>query len=267
MMVTSGNDDSPVLKRRLTPTGLGQITFARSVRGYNPAQVDDMLREIRRSYEELWDEHEAFEYRSRDLAERLTRIEHDREAIGDVLIQARRTAAELEASARQDADRCVEEARTRAEAIEREAQAAADQLARENDERMERVAEETRLRVEADTRDAREDVARLRAEVERLEGLEREMLAGYRAFLLAALELLERDATPTALGDDSGARQSDGQAAAPLAVGEHEQPAADSEPEQPPAESEPEQPPVETEPEQPPVETEPEQPPAATRVA
>ena len=75
------------------------------------------------------------------------------------------------------------------------------------------------------------------------------MLAGYRAFLLAALELLERDATPTALGDESGAPHSDGQVPAPPAEGEHEEPAA------------------ETEPEQPPVETEPEQPPAATKVA
>ena len=112
------------------------------------------------------DEHEAYEGRSRDLEERLTRIEHDREAIGGALIQARRIAAELEASARKEADACVEEARAQAEAITQEAQAAADQRARESEERLEQVAEETRLRVEADTRQAREDVARLRAEVE-----------------------------------------------------------------------------------------------------
>jgi cell division initiation protein len=246
-MATSGNDDAPVLTGRLTPRGLGQITFPRTVRGYDPAEVDDVLREIRTSYQEIWDEREMFERRSRDLAERLAGLEQDREAIGGALIQARRIAAELEASARQEGDRCVEEARARAEAIEREAQEAADQLASEGDERMETIAEEARLRVEADTRQAREDIARLRAEVESLESLQREMRAGYRAFLLAALELLERDATPVAPpGDESGAPHSDGPVPAPPAEGEHEEPAAEIEPEQPPVEIEPEQPPAAT---------------------
>ena len=249
-MATSPTDDSAsasVTPQRMTPAALGQITFARSVRGYNPAQVDDVLREIRTSYEDLWHEHEAYEGRSRDLEERLTRIEHDREAIGGALIQARRIAAELEASARKEADACVEAARAQAEAITQEAQAAADQRARESEERLEQVAEETRLRVEADTSQAREDVSRLRAEVEHLEGLGHEMRAGYRAFLLAALELLERDATPVAPpGDESGAPHSDGQVPAPPAEGEHDEPAAETEPDQPPLEIEPEQPPAAT---------------------
>ena len=104
--------------------------------------------------------------------------------------------------------------------------------------------------MEADTRQAREDVARLRAEVEQLEGLEREMRAGYRAFLLAALELLERDATPAARLETNPAHRT------ATARGLPRRPKASTRSRR-----------RKPSPNQPPVETEPDQPPAATKVA
>lgn len=151
------------------PVELRRAAFGKAVRGYEPSEVDAFLERVREGYEKLWRERLELELEVKDLRAEIEQLGAEQDGIRDVMLHAKRTADGITREARQEADRIVAEASARAEELAR-------------------------------------DVEAHRAELERLRNLENEMQAGYRAFLLAALELLqgsETSGTPTA--EEAGA--------------------------------------------------------------
>ena len=214
-MSTSGRGDQMPHFSRVTPAALRSVEFSRTVRGYDPAQVDEVLGVIQASLERASLEREALNREVVELRAELALIREDREAISAVLVDARRRADDLEATARADeerrraaareeAERLVADAAAQADATVQEAERTAEERIRGAEERAELLAEETRRHTEAELAQALEDVERHRAEAEHIAGLEYEMRAGYRAFLLTAFELVQRHPAPA---NGSGATQ------------------------------------------------------------
>ena len=144
----------------LTPVEIRHVQLPRRPLGYSRAAVDRLLEEVRRSFEDAWRDRADL----RDAVDRLEgEVARYREVdvlLRNSLVAAERAADELRAQAGKEAAVILEEARVRAREI-----GAAAEAERE----------------------------RVRGEIRRLKALEGEVRAGYRAFLLAALDRLEGD--------------------------------------------------------------------------
>lgn len=143
----------------LTPVEIHHVRLSRRLTGYDCKATDRLLDEIAASFEEVWRERA-------DLHDEIERLEGElasfREAetlLRKALVAAERASEEVRMQARREADLILEEARVSAREV-----AASGEGERE----------------------------RALAEIRRLELLDREMRASYRAFLLSALEQLER---------------------------------------------------------------------------
>ena len=144
----------------LTPVEIRHVKLKRRLAGYDRKTVDGLLQDIRASFETVWRERA-------DLSEIVERLEGDlarfREQEGllrKTLVSAERAADNLRAQAGREAEVMLEDARVKARAIVVEAEGERE---------------------------------RVRTEIRRLNALEAEMRAGYRAFLLAALDRVEAD--------------------------------------------------------------------------
>src|ERR671934_234853 len=130
---------------------------------YDKGEVDRLLDEIVSSYELVWRERDALRERIYQLDEQLDDFRSLERDLRDGILTAQRAAGQLREEAEQERQRLLESARNEAEALGRAA-----------------LDERTRL-VE---------------EVRRLEALEAELQSNFRAFLLAALDLLENRPQP-----------------------------------------------------------------------
>jgi cell division initiation protein len=130
---------------------------ARRGRYAKPA-VDRLLEEIFASYEELWRERDELSARAQGLQQELASFRELESALRDSIVTGQRAAGEVVQEARRERERIIETARIEAEDI---------------------------------IRSARAEKERLTHEVERLRTLDSELEANYRAFLLAALNVLE----------------------------------------------------------------------------
>jgi cell division initiation protein len=105
----------------LAPVELPHVQLHRALLGYRPSSVDRLLEEVRESFEEVWRERAEL----RDKVEHLeTEIERHREVeslLRETLMSAERTALELKAQAKRDAEQIVEAAHAEARAITQEA--------------------------------------------------------------------------------------------------------------------------------------------------
>lgn len=144
----------------LTPVELRHLQLPRRPLGYRRAAVDQVLEDVRGSFEDVWRERA-------DLRDEVERLEGEAARYKELdvllrksLVSAERTADELRAQAGKEADVIVEEARVRAREITAEAEAERE---------------------------------RIRTEVRRLKSLEHEVRASYRAFLLTALDRVEAE--------------------------------------------------------------------------
>ncbi len=112
----------------LTPVEIRHIPLGRGIRGYRRGTVDRVLGEIADSFENVWRERA-------DLADRVEALEHDlqrhkelEELLRTTLVSAERSATELKAGARRDADTIVAEAHAEARAVTRRAAAERERL-------------------------------------------------------------------------------------------------------------------------------------------
>jgi cell division initiation protein len=144
----------------LTPVEIRHVQLPRRAFGYGRAAVDRLLEEVQRSFEDVWRDRA-------DLRDEVDRLEGEVARYREVdvllrnsLVAAERAADELRAQAGKEAAVILEEARVRAREIAAEAEG------------------------------EREGI---RAEIRRLKALEGEVRAGYRAFLLTALDRLDGD--------------------------------------------------------------------------
>jgi DivIVA domain-containing protein len=166
--------------RRTAPAELRRVEFGRVMRGYDPEQVESWVSRAQQSYEELWRERVNLVVLVSDLQTELDQYSGERQLIQDALVAAQRLARNTEA-----------DALLKSEALESEAQARADEILRVAQENAERLLSDAVEEAKTRHRDAEAQRETTNAELQRLEELRREMSAGYRAFLLAALELLE----------------------------------------------------------------------------
>lgn len=125
---------------------------------YAKAEVDYLLEEVFARYELLWNERESFRARAEALEAEIAGFRELEQALRDGILTGQRAAGEV-----------VHEA-------ERE---------------RERIVEAARLEADEATRAGRDEVARLQADIERLRTLDAELESNYRAFLYAALRVLE----------------------------------------------------------------------------
>ena len=142
----------------LTPVELRHVRPKRRLFGYDRKGTDELLDDVRASFEVVWRERA-------DLAEEVERLEGElasyREleiALRNTLVSAERASDELKAQAGREADLVLEQARLNAREIATSAESERE---------------------------------RLRTEIRRLKAIETDMRAGYRAFLLTALDRLE----------------------------------------------------------------------------
>ena len=144
----------------LAPVEIRHVKLPRGAAGYRRRAVDRLLEEIRMSYEDVWrDRADARDEIDRLEAE-LARYKELEVLLRNTLVSAERSADDLRAQARREADVILEEARVKAREIAGGAEAERE---------------------------------RVRAEIRRLKALESETRRDYRAFLLAALDRLEGD--------------------------------------------------------------------------
>ena len=155
----------------LTPVELRHVRPKRRLFGYDRRATDALLDDVRASFEVVWRERADLSEEIERLEGELVRYRELEVALRNTLVSAERASDELKAQAGREAELLLEGARLNAREI---------------------------------TTAAENERERLRTEIRRLKALETDMRAGYRAFLLAALERLE---------DEMGGRAASEQAA------------------------------------------------------
>ena len=148
----------------LTPVEIRHVKLPRRVTGYRRADVDRLLEDIVRSFEGVWRDRADLRDEVDRLETELARYKELDVLLRNSLVSAERTADELRSQAGKEATVIIEQARVQAREI---------------------------------TASAESERERVRTEVRRLKSLETEVRAGYRAFLLTALDRLEGDTEET----------------------------------------------------------------------
>jgi len=152
----------------LTPVEIRHIQLGKGgLRGYHRPTVDRVLGEIAESFEDVWRERA-------DLADKVEALEHDlqrhrelEELLRTTLVSAERSAAEMKAGARREADTIVSEAHAEARAVTRRAAAERERL----DAELRRITSLLRSALETvaeASADRREPVGESTGEIRRL---------------------------------------------------------------------------------------------------
>jgi cell division initiation protein len=144
----------------VSPVEIRHVKLPRALVGYRRPAVDGLLENIRVSYEAVWRERADARDDVERLESELSRYRELEVLLRNTLVSAERSADELRAHARREADLILEEARVKGREIVRSAEAERE---------------------------------RVRDEIRRLKTLEADVRRDYRAFLLAALDRLEGD--------------------------------------------------------------------------
>ncbi len=147
----------------LTPVEIRHVRLPRRPFGYGRENVRELLEEIVQSFEDVWRDRADLRDEVERLEGELARYKELDVLLRNSLVSAERAADELRAQAGKEADLVVEEAHVRAREITAEGAAERE---------------------------------RTYAEIRRLQGLETETRASYRAFLTLALDRIESDTEP-----------------------------------------------------------------------
>lgn len=148
----------------LTPVEIQHQKLRVRLGTYDRAAVDRLLENATASYEHVWLERDELQDRVRELEQELASYRDMEHALRDSLVTAQRTAEDLRKESRREAAGVLRGARAKAQEL---------------------------------VGPARAERERLRGEIEHLRQLESELREAHRAFLLAALELLENGRSPT----------------------------------------------------------------------
>lgn len=104
-------------KRKVMPPDIDHYHFKRSLRGYNDFEVDEFLRDIKDTMEDILQENAELREKVRVLEERLRDFTLKEIALQNSLILAEKTAEERIQSAKKEADLIIERAKLEAEKI------------------------------------------------------------------------------------------------------------------------------------------------------
>jgi cell division septum initiation protein DivIVA len=139
----------------LTPPEIQYQPIKRRGRGYDRKDVDRLLEEIAASYERVWRERDELRARVRELEGEEGSSRNSEHVLHEILVSAQRAADQVLEDAREEAERFLATAREEAKAA------------------------------------AEHDLQDIRAEIDRLQSLERYIYSGLRARLEEGLKLIE----------------------------------------------------------------------------
>ena len=112
----------------ITPVELHHIDLKRGLFGYRRSPVDRLLEEIERSFEETWRERGEFADQIEQLQSELSRHRELETLLRTTLISAEKSAHELKAHAKKEADLAIDEAHAEARSVTRAAAAERERL-------------------------------------------------------------------------------------------------------------------------------------------
>lgn len=131
----------------LTPVDILHTQFRGAIRGYNKQQVDEFVRLVRESMEELIREKSELQRKVDTIGDELERIRKIESAMSTALTVAQQSADELKANAHQQAEMIIREAEQRRVQLTADAQKEVERLRTDID-----VLESTRDRFESEFR-------------------------------------------------------------------------------------------------------------------
>jgi len=108
----------------LTPVDIRAQEFHRTLRGYDPATVEEFRQRIAEEVERLLRERVQMEERLQSFREQLKAFRERDKALNDALVSAQQLRADTEQAARREADLVIREARAQADQILQEARGA-----------------------------------------------------------------------------------------------------------------------------------------------
>jgi DivIVA domain-containing protein len=108
----------------LTPLDIRAQEFHRSLRGYDPASVEEFRQRIAEEVERLLRERVQLEERLQSFREQLKAFREREKALNDALVSAQQLRSDTEQAARREADLVLREARAQADQILQEARGA-----------------------------------------------------------------------------------------------------------------------------------------------
>jgi cell division initiation protein len=102
-----------------TPVELRHIRLRRGLLGYNRAAVEQLLREVADSFEDVWRERGELSDEVEDMATKLEELKRREEILTHTLVAAEQTAADVRAHAKRQAELIIAEAHQEARAVAR----------------------------------------------------------------------------------------------------------------------------------------------------
>jgi cell division initiation protein len=111
-----------------TPVELRHVRVARSLFGYRPSAVHEVLAEVAESFETVWRERHELADHAEGLQLQLDELRDRERALTQTLVAAEQAAAEIREQARREAELIVAEAHGEARALNRNAQAERQRL-------------------------------------------------------------------------------------------------------------------------------------------
>ncbi|NLL43207.1 MAG: DivIVA domain-containing protein [Firmicutes bacterium] len=123
----------------LKPIDIHNMEFKRTLRGYDPEEVDDFLADILVKYETIYQENRKLHAELEALRAELEGQDHQEQDILDLISLTKQTVQEAKTIARQEADNVVNVAQSEAERILVEARLKAQQLLAEAEERLQKT--------------------------------------------------------------------------------------------------------------------------------
>jgi cell division initiation protein len=112
----------------ITPVELHHIRLKRGLLGYRRGPVDELIREIADSFEEVWRQRADYADRIEQLESELSRHRDLESLLRTTLVSAERSAHELKDQAKREAELVVGEAHAEARSVTREAAAERERL-------------------------------------------------------------------------------------------------------------------------------------------
>lgn len=102
---------------KLTPMDINNKEFKKSLRGYNPDEVDEFLDQVVDSYEELYKTNVQLKEKLQDMNEKVEHYADIESTIKNTLLLAQNAAEQAKASAKQESELLVKNANETAQKI------------------------------------------------------------------------------------------------------------------------------------------------------
>ena len=113
---------------KITPLDLLQHQFSRRLRGFDPEEVEDFLKDIAEQIEELMRENTAQAEKLKQQAQEISQFQEREAALRNTLITAQRLSEQIKESAEREAHLITREAEIRAKKILEEVQGRLGQM-------------------------------------------------------------------------------------------------------------------------------------------